>query len=133
MADDSKTKKVRAFMEVEIIGGVFMMFIFDGIAIMIDLTGVGLAIAPFLQAAATAISNGWMAMKGNKGAMKIGNQVAKYAANFLPVVPTNTIVFAYGVWSTNREARRTEKMRFVAVIQEEEEEFVPSEYEMGTA
>jgi len=77
----------------ELLIGVLGFLLIDLICIIIDLTGVGAVIAPMIQNFGTFTLNLWAWHKGDKNALKLGKQIAKYAANFLPLVPTLTIVF----------------------------------------
>jgi len=85
-----------------IIGGLGFLFI-DIICIVIDLTGVGLAIAPIIQSFGTFTMNWWAWKKDDKDALKLGKQIAKYAANLLPIIPTLTIVFLATALIHNRK------------------------------
>ena len=75
-----------------VIGGVFTLGL-DGLCALIDATGVGLAIAPIIQSFATFSITMWLKTKGGTR-VKIGKEAVKYAANFLPVLPTVTAIFA---------------------------------------
>jgi hypothetical protein len=59
-----------------LIGGMFTLGV-DGICILIDLTGVGLAIAPIIQNFATFTMWWWAKSKGDPNAAKMGRQLAK--------------------------------------------------------
>lgn len=88
-----KEEEINKFTEAEMLLGIFFFGGIDGLAILIDLTGVGLAIAPVLQSFGTLTATLWLWSKGDKNTVKFGRQVAKYAANALPLAPTLTIAF----------------------------------------
>ena len=92
-AEKQSAEKHNKFSEAEMLLGVFFFGGLDVIAILIDVTGVGLVIAPVVQSFATLSQTLWFWSKGDKNAIKFGRQVAKYAANALAVVPTLTIAF----------------------------------------
>ncbi|PIP30154.1 hypothetical protein COX26_00210 [Candidatus Jorgensenbacteria bacterium CG23_combo_of_CG06-09_8_20_14_all_54_14] len=89
------------FMEVEmLLGGLFTLGV-DGICFLIDWTGVCLAIAPIIQGFTTFVMWMWFKSKGDPGALSVGRQVAKYASNMLPLLPTTLIAFAVEVYLHN--------------------------------
>lgn len=81
--------------------GIFFFGGLDGLAILLDLTGVGLAIAPVIQSFGTLTATLWLWSKGDKNTVKFGRQVAKYAANAIPIVPTLTTAFIIEVQMHN--------------------------------
>ena len=81
--------------------GVFFFGAIDGIAILLDLTGVGMAIAPVLQSFAMGAMIFWFWTRGNKQAIQLGRVVAKFAATAIPIVPTNLIIFAVSSYYHN--------------------------------
>jgi len=83
-----------------VIGSCFTLFI-DILAFLIDLTGIGLVIAPFLQTAANFFTSWWLKIKGDAGAFKIGRMIAKNAVSIMPVLPTNTAAFIIETWLHN--------------------------------
>ncbi|MDP2704589.1 MAG: hypothetical protein Q8P01_05285 [bacterium] len=91
----------KKFCEAEIILGVFFFAGIDGIAILLDLTVVGLAIAPFIQAFALGVMIFWFWWKGNKQAIQLGRVVAKFLATAIPIIPTNLIIFAVSSYYHN--------------------------------
>ena len=96
MAENTDTTKEEApnkFVSAEILLGVFFFGGLDVVAIIIDFTGVGLAIAPVIQSFGTLAATLWLHSKGDKNTVKFGRQVTKYAANALPVVPTLITAF----------------------------------------
>lgn len=97
---------MRPFQGVEIILGSFVFISVDGIAFLIDLTGVGTLIAPILQSCATFSMDLWLRSKGDKNTFKIGRQIVKHGANLLPVLPTNTTVFVVAVILHNRQSKK---------------------------
>lgn len=75
---------------------------FDGICILLDLTGVGMGIAPFLQGFGTFSSGMWFEKtKGDKNAMKMQRQLIKYISNVAPFLPTLSIAFAIEAYMHN--------------------------------
>lgn len=89
------------FNEAEIVVGVCFMLFIDILAIIIDATGVGLIIAPFLQSSANVVSGFWLRAKGDASALKAGRLLGKMATNAIPLLPTNTIVFSMEVFLHN--------------------------------
>ena len=86
--DNEKSKFGAAEM---VIGGTFFLALDAGCALL-DLTGVGAAtIAPITQTAATFGMSMWARSKG--ATLSVGPEVAKYASNVLPLVPTTTLIF----------------------------------------
>ncbi|MAF79808.1 hypothetical protein CL629_01885 [bacterium] len=83
----------KQFVESEILIGVIFFSGLDGIAALIDVTGVGMAIAPILQSFGTGVITVWLWSKGNKAAVKPGRQIALHLANIIPFVPTVAFVF----------------------------------------
>ncbi len=91
MAEEVKVENKKPhnkYLEAElIIGGLFFLTI-DGVCALIDVTGVGLAIAPVIQAAGTGAMTFWGYMKRDSAALKTSHQITKYALNLLPLLPT---------------------------------------------
>jgi len=85
-----------------VVGGLFALGI-DGICALTDLTGVGLAITPVIQGFAVFAISQWAESKGGAPA-SLGKQLAKYAAQFLPVLPTVLAVFVIEVAVHNNPA-----------------------------
>ena len=96
MADE-----VKKFNEAEIVIGTLLFGSVDGVCILIDFTGAGLVISPILQSGAMLGASLWVWSKGNKGAFKIGKQLAKNASNFLPIIPTVATVFLLETYMHN--------------------------------
>ncbi|MEK7465562.1 MAG: hypothetical protein AAB631_02180 [Patescibacteria group bacterium] len=102
----------------EIIIGTFFALGVDGISILIDITGVGVIIAPVIQGFATFAITMWFRSKGDPNATKLGKQILKYGLNLLPVTPiiitafTITIPFLIEVFIHNNPklAAITEKV-----------------------
>ncbi|MEK7087020.1 MAG: hypothetical protein AAB935_02045, partial [Patescibacteria group bacterium] len=81
------------FNEVELIlGGMFTLSA-DGICALLDLTGVGAVITPFIQSFVTFVMWMWFNSKGDKNSGKLGRQIAKYASNAIPIIPTTFTAF----------------------------------------
>lgn len=91
----------KKFSTIEIILGCCFTLFTDTICLLIDLTGVGLVISPIIQGSTTLATSWWLKSKGNQHAFKLNRQLAKQIANFLPVLPTNTTVFAVEIWLHN--------------------------------
>ena len=86
-------EKLQKFNEVELLLGGFFTLSVDIVCALIDLTGIGLIIAPFLQSFVTFSIWLWFRSKGEQGVSSIGRQVAKYLANAIPILPTTFIAF----------------------------------------
>ncbi len=93
--------EIKKFSEAEILLGSLFTLGVDFLSAMIDLTGIGLAIAPIIQSGMTFLLWVWFKGKGDKTSKDVGKQVAKYAANLLPILPTTFIVFAISVYIHN--------------------------------
>lgn len=86
--DNEKSKFGAAEM---VIGGTFFLALDAGCALL-DLTGVGAAtIAPLTQTFTTFGISMWARSKG--ATLSVGPEIAKYASNALPLVPTTTLIF----------------------------------------
>ncbi|MFH1192965.1 MAG: hypothetical protein V1656_01450 [Candidatus Jorgensenbacteria bacterium] len=108
-------KELNKFNEVELLlGGLFTLGV-DGVCFLIDWTGVGLAIAPIIQGFATFSMWLWARSKGDPGALKTGRQVAKYAANALPLLPTTFIAFAVETYLHNHPDKFTAVQKVAAL------------------
>lgn len=111
MADEEKEKntpeappkeEINSVTESEIIVWLVFLLGFDGVCILLDLTGVGMGIAPFLQGAGTFSSGIWFEKsKGDKNAMKMQRQLIKYISNIAPFLPTLSIAFAIETYVHN--------------------------------
>jgi hypothetical protein len=85
-----------------LVGFFFLTLPVDALCIVIDLTGVGLAVAPFLQGFALFCVRWWFKMKGDPNALQLNvKQVVRYLSNVLPLVPTVTIVFLIDAYVHN--------------------------------
>jgi hypothetical protein len=100
MAEEEKNKvskqeeEVNQVTESETIVWLLFLLGVDGVCIILDLTGVGIAVAPFVQGAGTFCSTLWFdKAKGDKGATKLQRQLIKYISNVAPLLPTLSIVF----------------------------------------
>ncbi|HXF44230.1 MAG TPA: hypothetical protein VNK70_02075 [Candidatus Paceibacterota bacterium] len=85
--------------EMIVIGG--LMFLTDGICLLIDFTVVGPAFTPVIQSAATFTSAWWFSMKGDSSAFNFGKMGAQLGANILPWLPTLTVAFAINTFTFN--------------------------------
>lgn len=102
-------------LESEMILWSFFLLGLDGICILIDLTGIGLAIAPFLQGFGTFSNGMWFSKaKGDKGAMSLQRQLIKYVSNFSPFLPTLFIAFAVETYMHNHPNKLVEKAKKMA-------------------
>lgn len=95
----------KKFNEAEMLLGGFFTLGVDSVCFLIDWTGVGLAIAPIIQSFTTFTMWWWFKTKGDPNTLKTGRQVAKYAANFLPLIPTTFTAFAVEVYIHNHPER----------------------------
>ena len=87
---------------VETVFGLLVFFPLDLVCILIDLTGVGLAIAPCIQGLATFVMRWWFKSHGDQNALAFnGKQVARYLSNLLPLLPTLTTIFLLDVYTHN--------------------------------
>ncbi len=76
-----------------VIGGLFCFALDVGCALM-DLTGVGaLSVAPAAQTFTTFGIGMWARAKDPGATISVGTEIAKYASNALPIVPTVTLIF----------------------------------------
>ncbi len=91
--EEKPNKDHNKFSAAEVLLGISFFGGLDSIAILIDITGVGLVIAPVIQSFGTLTQTLWFWSKGDKNSLKFGRQAVKYAANALPIVPTLTIAF----------------------------------------
>lgn len=90
------------FNEVELVlGGMFTLGV-DGTCALLDLTGVGAVITPFIQSFVTFVMWMWFRSKGDKNSGKLGRQIAKYASNAIPIIPTTFTVFIIEALIHNR-------------------------------
>lgn len=88
-----ETQTPNRFTEAELIIGSFAFLGVDVISLALDLTGVGAAIAPVLQGAATFLIEWWVKSKsGSWGGLDL-NRVMKYLSNTLPLLPTTFTIF----------------------------------------
>ncbi|MBI5732905.1 hypothetical protein HY967_03030 [Candidatus Jorgensenbacteria bacterium] len=94
-------EEINRYNETELIAGSIIMLGIDGVCFIIDWTGVGLAIAPIIQAGGTGALTMWAWRKGDTQALKMGRQVAKYASNALPLLPTLTLMFLIEAYMHN--------------------------------
>mgnify|MGYP001600628002 CR=1 FL=1 len=101
----------RPFLWSEMLLGTLFTLGVDIIAALIDLTGIGVAIAPVIQSFATFSLTMWFRSKGDPNATKLGKQLVRYALNLLPVSPliittfTTTIPFLIMVYIHNHPER----------------------------
>ena len=93
------------YTETEYIIGFVFFFGTDVVCAVIDTTGVGAAIAPVIQMGGTFAQTLWAWGKGDKNAVKTGRQIAKYASNALPWVPTLTVMFLAEAYIHNHPER----------------------------
>lgn len=86
---------------VELILGIMFFGTIDLIALIIDLTGVGMAIAPFIQAGGNGVMYYWSWTKGDAAALRLGRMLTKLSVNIIPFLPTLTTVFIIETWLHN--------------------------------
>lgn len=82
-------KEYKKFKESELITGGLACLFLDLGCIVIDLTGVGIALSVTAKTFALGLIDWWIWDKGG-GIPKIGKQVGKYFANFLPLATVIT-------------------------------------------
>lgn len=82
-----------------VVGGLLTLGV-DGVCALIDLTGVGLAVAPVIQSFTVFAIDKWVENKGGEP-FGLGKQFAQYGASLIPVVPTTTGTFAIRVFMHN--------------------------------
>lgn len=91
----------KKFSTIEIILGCCFTLFIDIICLLIDLIAIGLVISPIIQGGTTFATSWWLKSKGSKNAFKLNRQLTKQIVNFLPLLPTNTTVFAVEIWLHN--------------------------------
>ncbi|MDI6820616.1 MAG: hypothetical protein QMD65_00345 [Patescibacteria group bacterium] len=89
------------YKEVELILGSMVTISIDGVCFILDFTGIGDIITPFIQSAGTACLSLWAWRKGDKASLKLGRQATKYASNALPWLPTLTAMFLIEAYMHN--------------------------------
>ncbi|MDI6733952.1 MAG: hypothetical protein QMD50_00455 [Patescibacteria group bacterium] len=89
------------YKEVEMLFGCLFTLSVDGVCFILDWTGIGDIITPFIQSAGTACLSLWAWRKGDKASLKFGRQAAKYASNALPWIPTLTAMFIIETYMHN--------------------------------
>lgn len=107
-------EETNKFNEAEIVVGSMGGLFVDGLCILLDLTGVGLGIAPFVQGSAMFGFSWWLKSKGSPNAFKLNRQIARQLSNLLPLAPTVTAVFLIDVFMHNHP----EKFAAVAAVAE---------------
>ncbi|MDO8557131.1 MAG: hypothetical protein Q7R98_01570 [Candidatus Jorgensenbacteria bacterium] len=94
----------KKFSEAEILIGGLVTFFIDFACGILDAFAIGIIVSPLIQAGVTAATWFWFKNKGDADSKKIGRQIAKYAANILPVIPTTFVVFVVSAIMHNRAA-----------------------------
>ncbi len=94
-------EEIKKFTEAEIILGSLFTLGIDVLGAFLDGVVIGLVITPVIKGGVTFFMWLWFKSKGDKSSQKIGKQVAKYAVNCVPVLPTTFTIFAIGVYSHN--------------------------------
>ena len=92
------------FSTAEIVLGSLLTLFADFFFAVLDVFIIGVIIGPILQGGVTFGMQIWFRSKGDPDAMNIGRQIVKYAANFLPLLPTTFIVFIWSTFTHNRKA-----------------------------
>ncbi len=94
-APDSQEGEVHnPYNEVELLIGYFFFGGVDLICFLLDFTGVGDFLTPFIQGFATFTMTMWARSKGDANAVKMGRQLVKYGSNIIPWLPTTLAAFA---------------------------------------
>ena len=94
-------EETNKFNAAEIVVGSMAGLFVDGLCILIDLTGIGLGISPFIQGFTMFGFSWWLKSKGSPNAFKLNRQIGKQLSNLLPLLPTVTIVFWIDVFGHN--------------------------------
>lgn len=94
-------EEINKFNAAEIVVGSMAGLFIDAICFLIDLTGIGLGIAPFIQSFAMFGFSWWLKSKGSSSAFKLNRQIARQLSNLLPLIPTVTVVFGIDVFMHN--------------------------------
>jgi hypothetical protein len=100
-------QEINKFKTVEILLGLIVALGFDGIAALLDLSGIGAFITFVAQWFAIFVFGFWFKSKGNSNEMKTGRMIFKQAIQLLPATPliitalTVTIPFIIGVFIHN--------------------------------
>lgn len=98
----------KKFSGVEIVLGSLGTLIIDFFCLILDAFFIGIIVSPVIQGTTTFGLWLWFKNKGDPDVRKVGRQVAKYLANFLPVVPTTFFIFITGAVLHNRAAGKNE-------------------------
>jgi hypothetical protein len=95
-------EETKKFMAAEIIFGILLYLTIDIGCILLDLTGVGLIIAPIIQSGAVLVMSLWfLIMHGDSGSFGLTRQIMKHVAGVIPVIPTTTIICALEMYLHN--------------------------------
>lgn len=95
-------ENLKKFGMAEIIIGTSFTLAVDGIAALLDMTGIGYLLATPLQAIMSLITSWWLKTKGGR-AFKMKKQFIKQISNVLPIVPTTTLSFIIEVKIHNKK------------------------------
>lgn len=94
----------KKFSEAEIILGGLVTFFIDFACGILDAFVIGIFVSSAIQTGVTAAMWFWFKNKGDPDVRKLGRQIAKYAANLLPWIPTTFLVFIVSAIMHNRAA-----------------------------
>lgn len=89
------------FIGAEIILGGLVFLGVDVISLIIDLTGIGMAVAPVLQSGSVVALSLWSQTKGGKNTFSFSRQLVKHASGIIPLIPTTVFIFALDVYLHN--------------------------------
>ncbi len=94
----------KKFSASEIVIGVLFWLSVDGVAALLDMTGLGYLLATPLQSVSSFITSWWLSKKGGeKTPWGLKRQIMKQVSNFLPIIPTVTTSFIIEVVIHNRK------------------------------
>src|SRR6056297_603496 len=94
----------KKFSASEIVIGVLFWLGVDGVAALLDMTGLGYLLATPLQSVSSFITSWWLSKKGGeKTPWGLKRQIMKQVSNFLPIIPTVTTSFIIEVVIHNRK------------------------------
>ncbi len=91
------------FTESEMIVGGLGALLVDGGCALADIfsAGVGAAVTPVVQLAATGAIEWWVDQKGGNLGIVDAKRIGKYASNLLPAIPTVSAIFLTSVLTHN--------------------------------
>ncbi len=94
----NKYKKIG---EAEMIIGIGLSFLVYFFCFLLDFTGIGAVITPFIESFFTFGTWLFFKNKGDPFANRVGANIAQYAANLIPFIPSIVIAFITKVYIHN--------------------------------